>query len=352
MKKHGHASPYVRILTGLLFLVCLIQSRVIQAANRSALESNAIATHLEKVKEELAPLNFQMTSSFSESAREYCRYYGLDIDDSKHIFGTFSSNNKILAAHVFKPSKTKGTVILVHGYFDHTGTWKHVIINLVKQGYTVGVYDQPGHGLSSGDRASIDDFSVYVSVLEEFLRISRANLPGPFHIVAHSMGCAAAVDYLLNVTKTPLNKVVLIAPLIHSAHWYLSTLGHALTGFMINSVPRVFRRNSSDQEFLIFTKRDPLQARHMPMKWFGALVEWNKRVAGYESSRLPVKIIQGTADTTVDWKYNMKFIKKKFVNTDISMIANGGHQLINESLPMRAEVLTLIVDYLEGKTGK
>jgi len=87
------------------------------------------------------------------------------------------------------------------------------------------------------------------------------------------------------------------------------------------------------------------------MKWFGALVEWNKRAVGYEPSRLPVKIIQGTADSTVDWKYNMDFVKKKFTNTDISMIANGGHQLINESLPMRAEVLTLIVDYLEGKTG-
>lgn len=352
MKKHGHDCPCVRISTTLLFLVCLVQSCVIQAASKNALESGGIASHLEKVKEELAPLNFQMTSSFSESVREYFRYYGLDIDGTEHIFGTFSSNNETLAAHVFKPKKTKGTVILVHGYLDHARVWKHVIRNLVKHGYTVAAYDQPGHGLSSGNRASVDDFSVYASVLEDFLRISRANLPGPFHLVAHSMGCAAAADYLLNVTQTPLDKVVLIAPLFHSAYWNLSRFGHALTGFMFNSVPRVFQRNSSDREFLILTKRDPLQARHVPMKWLEALVEWNKRVDGYEPSRQPVKIIQGTADTTVDWKYNMKFVKKKFIDTDISMIANGGHQLINESPPMRAEVMTLIVDYLQGRTGK
>ena len=49
----------------------------------------------------------------------------------------------------------------------------------------------------------------------------------------------------------------------------------------------------------------------------------------------------------VDWKYNLKFIKKKFNNTDISLITNGGHQLINESLPIRAETLNLIVDYIK-----
>jgi hypothetical protein len=30
------------------------------------------------------------------------------------------------------------------------------------------------------------------------------------------------------------------------------------------------------------------------------------------------------------------------------LIENGGHQLMNESLPMRAEVINLMVDYLKG----
>ncbi len=83
------------------------------------------------------------------------------------------------------------------------------------------------------------------------------------------------------------------------------------------------------------------------MQWFSALVAWNKRVVGYEPSTLPIKVIQGTADTTVDWKYNVAFIKRKFPNMHMIQIENGGHQLMNESLPVRDEVLTLIVDYLK-----
>ena len=352
MKKHFYSSTCVRISIGLIFLSCFMLICIAHATKKSAIDASGIADHLEKVKKELAPLNFQTAPSFSEPVRRYFKYYDLDIDGIEHIFGTFSSKNKVFAAHVFKPKRTKGTVIALHGYFDHAGVWKHVIRNLLKHGYTVALYDQPGHGLSSGDRASINDFSEYVSVLEDFLRISHVNLSGPFHLVAHSMGCAIAVDYLLNVTQIPLDKIILIAPLFHSVYWKLSRFGYALTGFINYSVPRIFQENSSDEEFLNFTKKDPLQARHMPIKWFGALVKWNNRVAGYKPSGIPIKIIQGTADTTVDWKYNLKFIKKKFNNTDISLITNGGHQLINESLPIRAETLNLIVDYIKGNKNK
>ena len=34
--------------------------------------------------------------------------------------------------------------------------------------------------------------------------------------------------------------------------------------------------------------------------------------------------------------------------SDIILIENGGHQLMNESLPMRTEVINLVVDYLKG----
>ena len=84
------------------------------------------------------------------------------------------------------------------------------------------------------------------------------------------------------------------------------------------------------------------------MKWFSALVEWDKRVVGYEPSSVPIKVLQGNKDTTVDWKFNLEFIKEKFPNGDIRLIENGDHHLMNESLPMRAEVIGLVLDYLEG----
>lgn len=53
--------------------------------------------------------------------------------------------------------------------------------------------------------------------------------------------------------------------------------------------------------------------------------------------------------STVDWKYNMEFIKEKFPRAEIFMIEAGGHQRINETLPMRTEVIQIIADYLAGE---
>ena len=64
---------------------------------------------------------------------------------------------------------------------------------------------------------------------------------------------------------------------------------------------------------------------------------------------MPIKILLGTGDTTVDWKFNLRFIKVKFPNADIRLIENGDHHLMNESLPIPAEVISLVLDYLEGR---
>ncbi len=351
MKIHREVLALARILTSLLFLVCLVQGCIIQSKNKEPLDSSPIVSRLKKVKEGMEPLNFKTVSSPSEHELEYFRYYGLDFQGCEHIFGTFSSSDKVLAAHLFKPKLARGTVILLHGYCDHAGVWKHVIKKMLQGRYTVALYDQPGHGLSSGSRAAIDNFSEYVSVLEDFLRLCQMNLPDPYHLAAHSMGGAVALDYLLKVDQPTVDKVALIAPLVHSSYWNISRFGHALGKHFSDSVPRVFQNTSSDKEFLEFTESDPLQARRVPMKWFDALVQWNKRVADCEPSTLPIKVIQGTKDTTVDWKYNMKLIKQKFPNADIVIIENGGHHLINETLPMRTEVIELIADYFEGRSG-
>jgi lysophospholipase len=316
--------------------------------DKVAADSGSITTHLDKVKEDLKPLDFQTPLPFSESTHEYFSYYGLEIAGAEHIFGTFSASDTILAAHIFKPKESKGTVTLLHGYGDHTGVWKRVIRTAVEERYTVAVYDHPGHGLSSGARASIDDFSDYVSALKDFLRIARVHLPGPYHLVAHSMGGAVTLDYLLTVDQPGVEKVILIAPLVHSSYWHLSRFGHSLGKHVTDSVPRASQKASSDEEYLMLTAKDPLQARQVTMRWFSALVEWNQRILSYEPSTLPIRVIQGTADTAVDWQYNVDFIKEKFPNADIIFIKNGGHQLMNESLPMRAEVTNLVVDYLKG----
>ena len=348
MKSDGCGFLLLSISFILLFLAFYGQGCIVQSKDKKKIECHSTVIYQEKVREQMEPLRFDKVPAYSEDEATYFRYYGLEINNGEHIFGTFNLGEKVLAAHVFKPPVTKGTVILLHGYFDHTGVWKHVIKEMVARKYTVALYDQPGHGLSSGDRAAIDDFAEYVSVLEEFLRLAKVNLPGPHHLIAHSMGGAVALDYLLRVEQEYLDRVVLIAPLVHSSHWNLSRFGHSLGKHLTDSVERAYLKTSSDHEFLEFTENDPLREKRMPLKWFSALVEWNQRIIDYEPSTLPVMVIQGTEDTTVDWEYNMEFIKEKFLKAEIFIIEKGGHHLINEALPMRTEVIQIISNYIDG----
>ena len=63
---------------------------------------------------------------------------------------------------LWKPPQSKGSVVIVHGYLDHTGLYGHLIKQLLERQLTVVCFDLIGHGLSSGEPASIDSFDQYV----------------------------------------------------------------------------------------------------------------------------------------------------------------------------------------------
>ena len=95
---------------------------------------------------------------------------------------------------------------------------------------------------------------------------------------------------------------------------------------------------------------DPLQAKKISLNWVGALFEWNHRICDTKGIARPVKVIQGTSDNIVVWKYNLKFIQAKFSNTEIKFIEKGRHELFNESEKIRETVFLQVVMVL-GDTG-
>src|SRR3990172_11704010 len=46
-------------------------------------------------------------------------------------------------------------VVIVHGYAEHSGRYRHVAERLVAHGYAVHAYDLYGHGRSEGRRAFV-----------------------------------------------------------------------------------------------------------------------------------------------------------------------------------------------------
>jgi lysophospholipase len=298
------------------------------------------------LKQSLAPLSFSQ-KQYPQPVMDYFRYYGLDQPSVPHYFGTFRSGPYTLAGHVYKPDSSRGTVFLVHGFFDHTGILKNLITLCIREKYCVAAFDLPGHGLSSGEPAAIDSFGEYKCALEDFLSLCAPHVPGPYAAIGHSTGCAVIISYLFYGAGRPFSHCILLAPLVHSEYWALSKAGHTLAPF-VSTTPRWMRNASHDGAFLEWFSRDPLQVKIFPVKWATALYRWEAAIDAVAPKRFPVYIIQGTDDDVVDWRYNIPFLKKKIPECDVRMIKAARHQLLNETDPWKTECLDTIRDILSG----
>ena len=281
---------------------------------------------------------------------EYFRYYGLDIKPGRyeHFFGMFESNGFTLAGHIYRPDEYKATVVVLHGYLGHCGLLSKLIESLLKEDYAVCCFDWPGHGLSSGASADIEDFAQYTQALKDFMTVLKPQMAESYHLIGHSTGGSCAIDYLLTEKGEDFDKVILAGPLVRSIFWDASKIGNKFYGLFSNRIGRIFRKNSSDKDFLRFVKyQDPMQAHKVPLRWTKALYEWNDKIACARICDKSVLVIQGKADSTVDYRFNIPFLQSKFPNMQIKFIENARHELFNESSEIREEVFSRTKDWLD-----
>jgi lysophospholipase len=149
----------------------------------------------------------------------------------------------------------------------------------------------------------------------------------------------------------PFAAVVLLAPLVRPHLWPVNRLVYALARRFVTERPRVFRSNTDNAEFLAFLRdRDPLQARTLPVQWVTAMVEWRQRFETYAPTDITPLVIQGRADTTVDWRYNIRTIERLF-QPRIFYIPQARHHLVNESPEIRAQIFKAIDGELHASSS-
>lgn len=305
-----------------------------------------VILNVDQIKRDLLHLDLSTQYKPTDSIAEYFTLYGINFEKVRHYFGYFESKNERIIAHVFIPQNPIATIFFIHGYLDHSVASKNLIARCLQRNFAVATYDLPGHGLSSGERASIGDFSEYATTLHNFSTKYSEYLPRPFHLIAHSTGCAIAYEFLYHSNNTAFEKVIFLAPLVRNSQWSLSLLGYYLARPFVKTLPRKYRENSSDQEYLTFINNDQLQNKYISMKFLHALHVWNNRINGYDILFKPILIIQGTSDDVVDWRYNLNFFEQKIRKVKIKLIEKGKHQLANEGYPQKQQVYDSIFNYL------
>lgn len=314
---------------------------------------------LEAVQRALKRLDLDVYAPLSGVLADYVRFYGLDLEAAmpgvRHYLGWVEAYGYRVVAHAYLPPAARGTVFILHGYLDHSGLYRHLVADCLRQGHAVFIFDLPGHGLSSGERIDIADFAHYQEVLAEILAAYGAQLPQPFHAVGQSTGAAILMDHILShcSRKSPpaFRKVLLLAPLVRPAQWAKIRFGWWLIHHFQKNVPRVFRRNTSDEAFLRFVaETDPLQHDLVPMGWVGALRQWVGRMHALPPCDYPVLLVQGGRDETVEWRYNNEFVRRNFRVEHDHFEPEASHQLANERDDLRAPVHAAIARML-GEGG-
>ena len=288
----------------------------------------------------------------SRPVQTYLDHYHInfsrEFETIQHRFGGIASQGYRIAMHLWQQPEAKGTVFVLHGYTDNTGLMQHLIRFLLQQQWDVVCFDLPGHGLSSGKRATIDNFDTYRDVFFDVLQHLDGKAIAPLRGIGQSTGGAILLNYLCSYPgQTAIKQSLLLAPLVRSHGWAWQSWFLPFLDVFTSKIKRGFLGSSHDVGFLSFIEHhDPCQPDYLSVEWLKAMQAWVVKVLDLSTQWQPLTIIQGDKDTTVDWRYNVRKIQKVFPETHIKLIEGARHQLVNESDDYRAQVMALIGEWL------
>ncbi|MED5253029.1 MAG: alpha/beta hydrolase, partial [Pseudomonadota bacterium] len=293
--------------------------------------------------------------ALTDAVHDYFRHYGLEalLNDTSEVHAGFVDTGRFaLWCQVWSPPEPTGTAFVIHGYFDHLGLYRHLLSCLLAKGWRVVLWDLPGHGLSSGPRAEIEDFDDYqhcLAHLQETLQ-TLGMAPEPWLGVGQSTGAAIlATDALTRRDTAGWAGIVLLAPLVRPWRWSQASWLHLIASPFVKELPRKYRPNSTDEAFTAFLRdQDPLQPERLSVAWITAMRRWMPRLLALEPNPLPTLILQGEQDLTVDWEWNLAILAEKFPNAEIHRHPEARHHLVNEAEPIRQVLFEALDRFIEN----
>ena len=255
------------------------------------------------------------------------------------------------------PEHPVATVILVHGYAEHSGRYAHAAAALNAGGYAVWALDHRGHGRSEGPRATVGRFGQFIADLETFVGLVRSQAPaGPLFMLGHSMGGLIGTLYAFEhqdqlaglIMTSPGMKVDDgVSPLLLGLSAAISAVApHLPVGpFDPSGVSR-------DPNVVAGYLNDPLNYKGGVKARLGR--EFTLATRGVlpraPSLKLPILVIQGDADRLVSPAGTYAAFAA-FGSADKTLKKYPGlyHEVLNE--PEQAEILALIREWLDLRMG-
>jgi alpha-beta hydrolase superfamily lysophospholipase len=233
----------------------------------------------------------------------------------------------------------KGTILVAHGYGEHSGRYGNLVDEVVPRGFAVYALDLRGHGRSGGQRGHVRRFAEFVADLHAFrVRVEEDQRGKPLMLLGHSMGGLIAVHYVL-AHGQGLAGAVLSSPALglhNGPSRILVWLGRALslvaprTSFKGNVDPQFLSRDPSVGRAYA---ADPLVHSRASARFFTEFSQamriahqWGAQI------RLPLLIVQAGDDRLVDAAAVEEFAKSVAPEfKEFHLYPGFYHELFNET---------------------
>jgi len=250
----------------------------------------------------------------------------------------------------------RGTVIILHGFGHHSGSFAGLAARLNAAGYSAYGFDQRGHGNSPGRRARIRRFVTLIDDLDCYLsRLLPEMGARPVFVFGHSLGALVLGLYIIE-KRPALNGVIFSSGLLmipaKVSHFLrrIARLLSAVTPWA--PVQRVDVGGiSRDPERVAASIADPLGHSGMMNARTGgeiavAVAQLEKRMA---EITLPMLILHGTGDRLTDWQGSQRlYDAARAADKTLSIYEGGFHELFNDLEQER--FVREVVTWLDART--
>lgn len=254
------------------------------------------------------------------------------------------------------------TLLLAHGYGEHTGRYVELEESLARAGFDVLSYDMPGHGRADGKRATVDIAELIDLHLQQRAEARSLARTDQLALFGHSMGGLITASSAL-INPRGIDAVVLSGPAFRplpAVPTMVAKAGYALARFFpslpvvsldpadISSVPRVVARYEHDE--LNYHGRVPaLTGTSMTLHGHTAL----ERATTWDDT-LPLLVFHGTDDKLAHIEGSREFVAAvRMAGGPAALIEVPGafHEVFNEpqAPQLREQMETWLRDQLSAR---
>ncbi len=249
---------------------------------------------------------------------------------------------------------SKGTVLLIHGYAEHSGRYRLLADVLTSVGWNVAAMDYRGHGQSGGRRAHIDDFEQYMEDMRSFIaEVKSDDMAGGMQVLlGHSQGGLIAARFG-ELAADLFDCVILSSPFLGFAikvPAYKAMMGQLASKLM----PTLAMPSGLDPSWLSHDKTmvqayidDPLVSNIATARWFTEVQKAQEQtMKDVKKFRAPLLVLQAGQD-----KLSLKETSEAFcagVSSEskrFELFENMYHEIFNEV--DRQIVFDMVVSWLD-----